>query len=123
MSAAEKQKYADAAKQFRLPYWDYYRPRDYQTTFPGVFDGQTTTAPFDYHLPQIFTLSEVMVKTLPDNELKALPNPFWQYKFGAGDLKAHDWQISGIDVSVLIPSLLWITMPSKHLRSLVVSKY
>lgn len=99
MTAAEKQGYADAARQFRLPFWDYYRPRGYQTTFPGVVDGQKKTAPFDYGLPQIFTLPEVMVRTLPDNELKALANPFWQYKFSAGDLKAHDWQISGIDVS------------------------
>lgn len=89
----------DAAKQFRLPYWDYYRPRGYQTTFPGVSKGKTTTAPFDYRLPQIFTLPEVMVKTLPDNELKAVANPFWQYKFAAGDLKPNEWQLSGIDVS------------------------
>lgn len=99
MTAAEKQAYANAAKQFRLPFWDYYRPRGYQTTFPGVADGQKKTAPFDYGLPQIFTLPEVMIRTLPDNDLKALPNPFWQYKFSAGDLNARDWQLSGIDVS------------------------
>lgn len=62
-------------------------------------NGKTTTAPFDYHLPQIFTLPEIMVKTLPDNELKAVVNPFWQYKFDAGDLSTSEWDISGIDVS------------------------
>lgn len=40
-----------------------------------------------------------MVKTLPDNELKAVGNPFWQYKFASGDLKPNEWQLSGIDVS------------------------
>ncbi|KAG5799174.1 hypothetical protein H9Q69_001806 [Fusarium xylarioides] len=79
----QKKKYLAAAKQFRLPYWDYYRPRSYtKTTFPGVTnpDG-TATAPFDWGAPQIFTLPKVMVRRLPDNELVPMANPFFQFKF------------------------------------------
>ncbi|KAF5633744.1 tyrosinase precursor (monophenol monooxygenase) [Fusarium sp. NRRL 25303] len=80
----QKKKYLAAAQQFRLPYWDYYRPRDKtKTTFPGVTNPKdgTTTAPFDWGAPQIFTMPQVMVRRLPDNELIPMPNPFFQYTF------------------------------------------
>ncbi|KAF5586322.1 tyrosinase precursor (monophenol monooxygenase) [Fusarium pseudocircinatum] len=80
----QKKKYLAAAQQFRLPYWDYYRPRSYtKTTFPGVTNPKdgTATAPFDWGAPQIFTLPEVMVRRLPDNELVPMTNPFFQYEF------------------------------------------
>lgn len=85
--------------------------------FPGVSSGKTTTAPFDYRLPQIFTLPEIMVKTLPDNELKAMLNPFWQYKFAAGDLSSNEWQLSGIDVSRLAQCLLSLAIVSTRSRA------
>lgn len=57
-----------------------------------------------------------MVKTLPDNELKAIGNPFWQYKFAAGDLNTSDWNLSGIDVSnhaaILGPDGLSLKQPT-----------
>ncbi|RBQ80962.1 hypothetical protein FVER14953_10660 [Fusarium verticillioides] len=84
----QKKRYLDAARQFRLPYWDYYRPRAYtKTRFPGVInkDG-TTTAPFDWGAPQIFTLPEVMVRRLPDNELVPMANPFFQFEFSQDQL-------------------------------------
>ncbi|MCJ1439065.1 hypothetical protein MMC27_008456 [Xylographa pallens] len=100
LSATRKQDYVEAAKQFRLPYWDYYRPRDYQVTMPGVVKHGTTTAPYDYHMPQIFTLQEVMVKTLPDEQLVAMSNPFLQYKFASGDLTEEEWKASNIDITI-----------------------
>ena len=65
---------------------------------PGVFDGEKTTAPYDYHMPQIFTLPQVMVKTLPDNKLVPMTNPFFQYKFADTDLTEKEWEASGINV-------------------------
>ncbi|MCJ1400073.1 hypothetical protein MMC11_003276 [Xylographa trunciseda] len=100
LSPARKQDYVKAAKQFRLPYWDYYRPRDYQVTMPGVVNNDTTEAPYDYHMPQIFTLQDVMVKTLPDEQLVAMSNPFFQYRFNADDLSPEEWVDSGIDVEI-----------------------
>ncbi|CVL03756.1 related to tyrosinase precursor (monophenol monooxygenase) [Fusarium mangiferae] len=82
----QKKKYLDAAQKFRIPYWDYYRPRDKaKTTFPGVTNPKdgTTTAPFDWGAPQIFTMPQVMVKRLPDNELISMPNPFFQFNFNS----------------------------------------
>lgn len=100
LSAREKQDYIEAAKQFRLPYWDYYRPRNYEVTVPGVFDGEITTAPFDYHMPQIFTLPKVMIKTLPDNELREMDNPLFKYDFAESDLLLAEWKASTLDVSL-----------------------
>lgn len=36
----DSEKYVKAAQEFRLPYWDYYRPRSYETVFPGVTMGK-----------------------------------------------------------------------------------
>ncbi|KAF9772953.1 hypothetical protein IL306_009291 [Fusarium sp. DS 682] len=96
----DKKKYTAAAKKFRLPYWDYYRPRGGQVTFPGVVDGSTTTSPYDYHAPKIFTKKKVMVKSLPDNELKPVDNPFFQYEFDASGSNRIDWKYSQLDVNL-----------------------
>lgn len=40
-----------------------------------------------------------MVKTLPDNELKLMDNPFFQYKFASTDIKPEEWDVAGINVS------------------------
>jgi hypothetical protein len=103
VSEDDKKKYIAAAKNFRLPYWDYYRPRDYTVTIPGVVDGNTTTSPYDYHAPKIFTLKKIMVKVLPDNELKAMENPFFNYQFEAADSSRIQWKFSDLDVSSTWP--------------------
>ncbi|KAF5719305.1 tyrosinase precursor (monophenol monooxygenase) [Fusarium globosum] len=85
----QKKKYLEAAKQFRLPYWDYYRPRAYtKPTFPGITNPKdgTTTGPLEWGAPQIFTMPEVMVKRLPDNELIPMANPFFQFAFSPEQL-------------------------------------
>ncbi len=69
---------------------------------PGVFKDNKTVSPYDYHMPQIFTLPEVMIKTLPDNELKPMINPFFKYDFAPGDLNPEEWEHSGLDVSARI---------------------
>ncbi|GJC86338.1 tyrosinase [Colletotrichum liriopes] len=81
----QKKKYLAAAQHFRIPYWDYYRPRGYNSSFPGVSNSKegTTTAPYDWGAPQIFTLRQVMVRRLPDNELVSMPNPFFQFQFNS----------------------------------------
>ena len=98
LSPTRKKEYVEAAKLFRLPYWDYYRPRDYKVTMPGVFKNHKTTSPYDYHMPQIFTLEDLMVKTLPDEKLVPMSNPFLQYRFVDSDLTKKEWEASGIDV-------------------------
>lgn len=89
LSEADKQIYRDALKQLRLPYWDYFRPRAVSAK----------RKPFDYHVPWIFTFPHVMVKTLPDNEIRSLENPFFNYKFGKDDLTEEEWKKGGMAVS------------------------
>lgn len=81
VSEQDKEKYITAADKFRLPYWDYFRPRGGQKCFPGVKHGSTTTAPYSYDAPQIFTRSRVMVKSLPDNKLVDMANPLLKFDF------------------------------------------
>lgn len=37
---ADSERFLNAAQDFRLPYWDYYLPRDYEAVFPGVTIGR-----------------------------------------------------------------------------------
>ncbi|CAJ0543941.1 Ff.00g040030.m01.CDS01 [Fusarium sp. VM40] len=104
----QKKKYLAAAQQFRIPYWDSYRPRAYTNpTFPGVTNPKddTTTAAFDWGAPQIFTLPEVMVRRLPDNKLISIPNPFFQFKF-------NPEQFNKLDLSTRVPKQLASVEPT-----------
>ncbi|CVL09423.1 related to tyrosinase precursor (monophenol monooxygenase) [Fusarium proliferatum] len=101
VSEEDKQKYKAAAKKFRLPYWDYHRPRGGPVTFPGVVDGTTTTSPYDFHAPRIFTKKRVMVKRLPDNKLIDMPNPFFQFEFDENGSARIDWRYSKLDIKKL----------------------
>lgn len=40
---ADSERYLEAARDFRLPFWDYYVPRGYETVFPGVTMGRDET--------------------------------------------------------------------------------
>ncbi|KAG8355486.1 hypothetical protein FVEN_g6792 [Fusarium venenatum] len=90
----QKNKYLAAAHQFRLPYWDYYRPRGDKVIIPGVTNPKdgTTTSPYDWGAPQIFTLPEIMVRRLPDNKLIAMANPFFKFQFNSEQI-----QVLGVD--------------------------
>lgn len=77
-----KPKYRAALKEFRLPYWDYYRPRNKGTTkFSGVKSGGTTTFDYDFAIPQIFTVERVMVARTSDDKLESIENPLNRFVF------------------------------------------
>lgn len=91
---ANKQTYRDAVKKFRLPYWDYYRPRGKAVTFPGVVNNGTTTAKYDFSVPQIFTVDKVMLKTPSKNQLEPKDNPLRLFTFPrTGSIPANQWTI------------------------------
>ena len=51
-----------AVQKFRLPFWDYYRPRDYATSFPGIVTRKGLTSfPYDFSAPQVLTLEKLIV--------------------------------------------------------------
>ena len=97
-----KPKYRQAAQKFRLPYLDYYRPRGRRTTvFPGVRPGGSTSFNYDFSVPQIFLLEQVMVRTPPRDELTLFPNPLNSYRFPAqGSIPPNQWSIVGADVRI-----------------------
>lgn len=90
-------RYLAALKEFRLPYWDYYRPREQRaTTFPGITAGNGKTVfPYDYYLPKIFTTPSITVRQTSDDKLVTLKdNPLYRYQFpdGAqGGFGTDDW--------------------------------
>ena len=95
------QRHIDAVKEFRLPYWDYYRPRDYYTQFPGItgqFDGSQTSYPFDFGAPQIFTLEKVMLR-LPNGKMKLEYNPLRTFWFPLGNpIPEKQWEVMNMSV-------------------------
>jgi hypothetical protein len=92
--------YRKAAQQFRLPYWDYYRPRrgPGNFPFPGVIDGGKTSYPYDYSVPEILTEERVMVKKSPHNEPDDIKNPLNYFSFKAGKLPDGEWKVFAADV-------------------------
>jgi tyrosinase len=99
LTEREKQDYVEAVRQFRLPYWDYYRPRGSSIEIPGVVEDGRTISPYNYRAPLVFTLPRIMVKALPDNEPRAIKNPLFQWEFLEADLSADEWKASQLDVS------------------------
>lgn len=94
-----QRKYQAALKEFRLPYWDYYRPRNKGTvTMPGVGGpGGTTTFEYDFALPQIFVMEQIMVRHYADNdELQPMPNPLRTFSFPkSGGFSSQDCAKAG----------------------------
>ena len=88
-----REQYIEAALQFRLPFWDYFRPRGGPVEFPGVIDKGTTTFDYDYSVPRIFTEVDVKVRRPPGNELESLTrNPFNYFDLKSADIiKDEDW--------------------------------
>lgn len=104
---SQRPKYRAAVKKFRLPYWDYYRPRGHgKTTFPGVkFGGGKTSFDWDFSIPQIFTLEKVMIRTPENDELHLADNPLNWFSFPkTGSIPEDEWSILGVDVCSLTRS-------------------
>ncbi|KIW32469.1 uncharacterized protein PV07_04014 [Cladophialophora immunda] len=75
-------RYLSAAKAFRLPYWDYFRPRDVDARFPGIkLEGNRTRHDYDFRMPDILNVKEVMVRVPPYDKLTVLSNPLYNFKF------------------------------------------
>ena len=86
-----KDKYLTAVQKFRWPFWDYYRPREeVKTVFPGIKinpttgdagkTGKTTSFPYDFRAPTIFTTEQIMLRSWPDDELALEDNPLYMFK-------------------------------------------
>lgn len=78
-----RKKYLDAAKTFRLPYLDYFRPRDGKVEFPGLGpNASQTTFPYNFRLPDILNEKKIALRLPPNNELAYdIDNPLYTYEF------------------------------------------
>lgn len=90
----------EAVQKFRLPYWDYFRPRDYATTFPGVTSGKGYTSfPYDFSPPQCLTVERIIVSEPLGEDLtkKFISNPLRSYYFPLENgLEESDWKTLGL---------------------------
>ncbi|KAL9113600.1 MAG: hypothetical protein Q9227_002338 [Pyrenula ochraceoflavens] len=71
----------NAARRFRLPYWDYWKPRGGPVTFPGVRNGGQTSFDYDFRIPDIFVAKKVMVRKPKGTKLDPIDNPLVSFKF------------------------------------------
>lgn len=82
--AANQQMYKDAAQRFRLPYFDYYRPRGTSSSSVG----------YDFSIPQIFVVEHIMLRTPDNNDLVLQPNPLHLFNFPkTGSIPQTEWDL------------------------------
>lgn len=97
--AEYKDDYLEAVEWFRLPYWDYFRPRGASVTFPGVVHDGETGFPYDYSVPRVLTDKTLMVFKSPKNIREELEgNPLCQFKFVDSTITKEEWDILNEDV-------------------------
>lgn len=80
---AERADQIKAANNFRLPYWDYWKPRGGFVTFPGIVNnnGKATSYDYDFRIPDIFVAIKVMVRKPEASELVPIDNPLAFFNF------------------------------------------
>lgn len=109
-----KTRFRDAAINFRLPYFDYFRPRagPGRFTFPGVISNGQTAYDYDFSAPAIFTVPSVTVRYYPDGKPRQFArNPLHHYAFRAesGQLSTQEWDTISTDVSAFCPCMQVLT--------------
>ncbi len=86
--------YYAAVRRWRLPYWDYYRPRGGPVTWRAVGVNDMTNSDYDCGIPEVFTFPMLMIKTSLSGSPVPYPNPLQKFKFPAekdGGLNSNDW--------------------------------
>ncbi|RPA75533.1 Di-copper centre-containing protein [Ascobolus immersus RN42] len=96
---SERKRWVDAVKNFRHPFWDYYRPRDYrpsgkQAKYPGVQDSENreTKVDWEFSVPKVFTEPVIQV-VRPQSEGKwtVMDNPLFTYEFLSDPPMQEQW--------------------------------
>ena len=99
-NSSRRPKYLAAAKAFRLPYWDYFRPRDVDARFPGIkLEGLRTRYDYDFRMPDVLNVRDVMVRMPPDDRLSLRSNPLYSFKFTDELNLDKDWVKADLRVS------------------------
>ncbi|KJX93717.1 tyrosinase precursor like protein [Zymoseptoria brevis] len=92
------EKYHAAAKQFRLPYWDWIKPRQERTTeFPGQGQGgnDTVSFPYSFDMPLACQKEQLRVYQPGDEtNLVSIANPLLTYHFPKkNSVTTADWKL------------------------------
>lgn len=92
------EKYHAAAKQFRLPYWDWIKPRQERTTeFPGQGQGGNDTVSFPYSFDMPLACQKEQLRVYqPGDETKlvSIANPLLTYHFPKkNSVTTADWKL------------------------------
>lgn len=92
---AVRPRYRTALKEFRLPYWDYFRPRDIDNT------NQTNTfrkgTDYLFYLPRVFTTENLTVRRTSDDKRESIRNPLYRYinpPKESGGFTDNDWTLA-----------------------------
>ena len=102
--AAHRQKYLDAAKAFRLPYFDYFRPRGGAVHFPGVVeDEKMTDFAYDFTLPSVFNEERVNILEAPADTPTPINNPLYSFQF-----KGKSDHFQGADMKTFVSFLIHV---------------
>ena len=122
-SETDKEEYRKAALEFRLPFWDYFRPRGGLVSFPGIFEDDMTSYPYDYSCPLAYSVDEIDVISPSTNLSGPIPNPLRSWKFEENFLSEKDWQSTGAGTSdsVRITFILLITITCSNSTGLLPS--
>lgn len=115
-------KYLAAARRFRLPFWDWHKPRAKKpVVFQGVKKDGATDFTYDFGLPRVFQESTLLICSPDpnnrDNEVKAVPfpNPLLTYYFPkSGSISSDDWK--ALDTSDIAAKVC----DERHLEQMVV---
>ena len=86
--------YYAAVRSWRIPYWDYFRPRGAPVTWRAVGLNDMTNSDYDCGIPDVFTFPMLMIRTSLSGNLVPYPNPLQKFKFPAendGGLNRNDW--------------------------------
>lgn len=96
--SSEQSRFQKGLEQFRLPYWDYFKPRyERNTVFPGIGggDGRSTSFPYDFSLPRILSEETILVERPGSTQRVPMSrNPLRTFVFptGSGSIPEADWK-------------------------------
>lgn len=71
----------NAARRFRLPYWDYWNPLTIPLLFPVSVTGRETSFDYDFRIPDISVAKKILVRKPEGTKLDPIDNPLVSYKF------------------------------------------
>ena len=76
------------------------RPRDVDAKFPGIkLEGLRTSFDYDFRMPDILNVKDVMIRMPPDDRLEVRSNPLYSFKFTEKLNLDRDWATAKLGVS------------------------